>query len=285
MTAAIPGGDVPRAWRGRDVGAWAGELGVPSLELTGILPSTNDRLRDLALSGAKPFATVIAGAQSRGRGRGGKGWHSPPDSGLWISILLGGEGGAPGVLPLAVGVAAARALEHFSAVPVALKWPNDLLVGGRKMAGILCEATGDGREGIVVGIGVNLRRTSLTIPDELVESMAFLEEVSGAEIPEPSLARILLSELRRWTHPTPSSLDGRLRAEWERRDILRGQPVRVESGLEGVALGVSNDGSLAVAESGGRVAQVRSGSVRLVLGDGSAAVRAFDRKLTSPGVE
>lgn len=202
-----------------------------------------------------------------------------------MSILLAGEGGAANVLPLAVGVAAARALERFSPLPVSLKWPNDLLFGDQKVAGILCEAAGDGRDGIVVGIGVNLRRPLSGVPDELAPNIAFLEEVAGGAVREPSLARVLVGEIGHWARPAPRSLAGRLRAEWEARDCLTGRPVHLENGIRGIARGVSKDGSLELVASDGRALRVRSGSVRLDLEDGSLALHAFNRDRTIKGGE
>jgi BirA family biotin operon repressor/biotin-[acetyl-CoA-carboxylase] ligase len=277
------GQGLPPAWRGRSVGEWAEELGVPSLEIAAVLPSTNDRLRDLADEGAPVLTTVIAGAQSHGRGRSGKSWHSSSEAGLWISVLLQGDPDGIGVLPLAVGVAAARALERFSPAAVALKWPNDLLIGERKVAGILCESTGDARVGVVVGIGVNLRRPRDGVPDELVSSAGFLEEAAGTLVPEPALARALVGELSRWARPAPAALRGRLRAEWEERDALRGRRVVLETGGGGVARGVGDDGSLQIHAADGRSLSVRSGGVRLGEPGGSPALHAKASDRTSPG--
>jgi BirA family biotin operon repressor/biotin-[acetyl-CoA-carboxylase] ligase len=277
--------DLPAAWRERDISDWQAEIGVPRLEISMVLPSTNDRARDLAATGAAPMTTVIAGTQSSGRGRSGRSWHSPPDSGLWISVILAGEMGAAGVLPLAVGVGVARALERFSPRRVDLKWPNDLLVDDRKVAGILCEATGDSRHGIVVGIGVNLRRPPEGVPEELEESIIFLEEVSAGMVPEPALTRALIGELGRWAQPAPPSLEGRLRTEWEERDCLRGRAVRTESGPVGTATGISSDGALEIRSSTGETVRIRSGGVRLETGATSTALHAFSPDRTIQGAE
>jgi BirA family biotin operon repressor/biotin-[acetyl-CoA-carboxylase] ligase len=282
MTPIAPD-TIPSAWRGRGIDAWAKELGVPHLELVGSISSTNDRLRDLAEAGAVPLTTVIAGAQTLGRGRSGKAWHSAPDAGLWISVLLSGNRGVMGVLPLAVGVAVARALERYSPSPIELKWPNDLLVGGRKVAGILCESAGDGKAGIVVGIGVNLRQPVDGLPNELASSVVHLEEIADAPVSEPILARGLIGELGRWAHPAPTLLVGHLRAEWEARDCLRGRPVRIENGSRGIACGVSDDGFLEVGGGDGEVVLVRSGGVRLDVGDGSLPLHEFNEVRTNPG--
>ncbi len=114
------------------------------------LPSTSDRLRELAVEGAAPFTVVTADEQSWGRGRGGRSWYSPRGAGLWMSVLLDAPpGGVPGVVPLLAGVLVARAVEDVSGIRVGLKWPNDLLVVAApssprlgKLGGVRAEAVG-----------------------------------------------------------------------------------------------------------------------------------------------
>ncbi len=271
---------VPAAWKGRSPEAWARRLGVPLLELHGRLPSTSCRLRELVSKGVAPMTAIVAGAQTEGRGRGGTRWHSADDSGLWISLLLPVEpAGMSGAVPLAVGVATARALERAGGggASVALKWPNDLLIGDRKVAGILCEAVALGPErvggGVIVGIGVNLRLPRGGLPPDLLSAAAFLEEVRGRDVTEPELARVLVEELQRWAHPAPSALSPGLREEWEARDRLRGARVLCDRGVTGMARGISADGGLEVACPGG-VVVVRSGSVRLAAPGASPALHS-----------
>lgn len=259
-------------WTGRSAEDWAKEIGVPELELHPILTSTNARLRERAREGAPPFATVVAEEQSAGRGREGRSWHSFRDAGLWISILvpLDPDDGPPpttmgvGVLPLAVGIAVAHTVERVSGATASVKWPNDVLVGSRKVAGVLCESAGDPGTLAAVGIGVNLRMPAGGVPPDISSSAGFLEDLSGRAVSEPELARILVEELRRWAHPVPRTLSGDLSAEWESRDHLRGRLVQVESGMMGVARGVSPDGALLVELAQGSTLSVRAGSVRAV---------------------
>lgn len=169
------------AWHRAMDGLLAGPSdGAPSLFLLGMVDSTNLRLRALAEEGAPPFTVVVADAQWAGRGRGGRVWDSPAGAGLWISVLLPPPPeGLPGVTPLAVGVAAAEAVEALgrgdpqagcgggtaalqSHLQVGLKWPNDLLLplagprlGWGKVGGILCEVA-PGGSGILAGVGINL---------------------------------------------------------------------------------------------------------------------------------
>lgn len=172
-----------------DAEAWMEALSAlppgAELHLLGTTDSTNLRLRERSRPGGVPqgmgsFSVVVAEAQEAGRGREGRRWDSPAGGGLWISVLLPPPpGGLPGVTPLAVGVAAAEAIEALlrdASVQVGLKWPNDLLLDGAKVGGILCEGiqgpgggAGRGRPaeaggrtsgamGVVAGIGINLWR-------------------------------------------------------------------------------------------------------------------------------
>ncbi|NUO60721.1 MAG: biotin--[acetyl-CoA-carboxylase] ligase [Hamadaea sp.] len=126
--------------------------------------STNADVLAAALAGEPEGLVVAAGTQTAGRGRLGRTWQSPPGGGLWFSVLL--RPGIPparlGWLPLLAGVTLAHCVRDVAGVDAALKWPNDLLVGGKKCAGILAEATGTGA--IALGIGLNTRLTEEQLP-------------------------------------------------------------------------------------------------------------------------
>jgi BirA family transcriptional regulator, biotin operon repressor / biotin---[acetyl-CoA-carboxylase] ligase len=263
---AVPG------WEGRSREEWAAWLGVPGLELHPELPSTNDRAMALARGGDPPWTTVVAGSQTSGRGRGGKAWASPAGVGLWMSVLVPrGSGGALGALPLLVGLAAARALEALvPAKPkgrapcrVRLKWPNDLLLSGRKVAGILCEGSGSGSGDpapLVAGVGINLRRPTPEVPSGLEEA-GFVEDL-GVDVGPPEAARGVIREMRALMEPMPTGLGAEVREAWRRRDHLAGRSVSCEAGPRGVALGIAPDGALLVRTKEGKVVPVRAGSVR-----------------------
>lgn len=246
------------------------------------LSSTNAHLAAQAREGAPPFTAVLAREQIRGRGRGGKGWHSPPGAGLWISVLLPPPpAGVPGVASLAVGVATALAVETVSGAQVGLKWPNDLFVVGRdhypqtgKVAGILCESVATGGGGkVVAGIGVNLRRPT-SVPDEMVGA-AFLEEAAGRSIAVDALAEALGRELRRWVDPPPDEVEDSLRMEWDGRDLLAGRRIVAEAGVTGIARGLDAGGALIVSDEAGRRHRITGGTVRLA-GRGGPALFAAE---------
>jgi BirA family transcriptional regulator, biotin operon repressor / biotin---[acetyl-CoA-carboxylase] ligase len=254
-------------WDGRSGEEWCGRMGLPLLELHHSLTSTNDRLRTLAEAQAPWFATVVADVQTRGRGRGGKRWHSEGGAGLWISVLLPPPpAGLPGVATLAVGVAAAEAVEEVGGVACRLKWPNDLVLEvdpgpGGKVGGILCERVGD-VEGILAGVGINLR--PLEVP--LAGSVS-LEEGSGVAVPAHRLAARLMERLRVWADPPPDRVTPELRRAWETRDALAGRQVQADQGVKGYAAGLAPDGGLQVRSGAGVLQTVRGGSVRITEGE------------------
>lgn len=254
-------------WEGEPLRVWEELWGVPRLEAHARLPSTNDRVRELGLSGAAAFTTVIAEEQTAGRGRSGRRWESPPAMGLWISVLLrpGPGRGAPltPLAPLVVGVAVARAAEEAAeGVEARLEWPNDILVGGRKVAGVLCEGVGTGV--VVAGVGVNCRQGEEDFPEALRERAGSLEMAAGRRVSRAAVAGALLRELRELFSPPPALLEGDLAAEVRRRDALQGRRIRTEAGPAGIARGIDPDGALRVEDAGGDVRRIVAGTVRAV---------------------
>jgi BirA family biotin operon repressor/biotin-[acetyl-CoA-carboxylase] ligase len=199
--------------------------------------STNERARGLASAGAPHGTLVTADEQSAGRGRQGRVWTAPPRSAVLMSVLLRELNET---LPLAAAVAVCEALP----VEARIKWPNDVWIDGRKVAGILVEARP--QEGwAVLGIGLNV--TTRDFPSDLAATSLAL---AGADItPEAALAA-LVSALDAWL-PRPRT---EVLAAWRSRDALLGRPVRWSNGAnEGVAAGVDDSGALIVETDDGPV--------------------------------
>jgi BirA family transcriptional regulator, biotin operon repressor / biotin---[acetyl-CoA-carboxylase] ligase len=205
-----------------------------------VTDSTNERARALAAGGAPHGTLVTADAQTAGRGRQGREWTAAPGSSLLLSLVLHDAGPA---LPLAAAVAVCEALP----VEAAIKWPNDIWLQRRKVAGILVEARP--QEGwAVLGIGVNVHEAP---PIEHVTSL------EGAIGVEELLAR-LVSTLDVWlSRPLAEVL-----AAWRSRDALLGEPVRWENG-SGKGAGIDESGALLVDTDAGRVA-LQAGEVHLL---------------------
>ena len=228
------------------------------------LDSSNRALRDLAREGAADGTVLIAGRQTAGRGRMGRSFLSP-EGGLYLSILHRPEGPPEAALPVTACAAAAlcRCLEALTGLRPGIKWPNDLLLGGKKIAGILAEGSFDaqGRFFVVLGLGVNLRTAAF--PPELADTAGSLLLETGRSPAPAELAEALIPEL-------DAMLAGyrRQAALWlaryrarcltpGRRVLLPGPPPR-----EGRALAVTEDYALLV-DFGGKAEALRVGEVSL----------------------
>lgn len=248
-------------WDGEPVQVWKRVWRADQVEAHDVLGSTNDRLKEMAAGGAGPYTVVVADEQTAGRGRTGGAWHSPAGSGLWISVLLPFPGAVPPHLPLVVGAAAARAAEAACpGVQVGLKWPNDVVLGGRKLGGILCEHV---HGAVVAGVGLNVRVSEEALPTEVAGLAAGLEHGAGPRVSLGTLATALLHELHALVPAAARGLGADLHGELERRDVLRDRSVVTQQAGPGTARGIDAGGALALERPDGARVRVVSGSVRL----------------------
>jgi BirA family biotin operon repressor/biotin-[acetyl-CoA-carboxylase] ligase len=264
----------PVVWEGRDAAAWQSEWRVPALHLFDITTSTNDVAARLADAGAAPGTTVIADEQTAGRGQAGRAWTASPGQSVLLSIVLHADSGTdPGTAPLRFGVAAAIAIERVTGLEIRIKWPNDLLLqDGRKVAGLLCEATsGSAGTRIVAGIGINVHQRPDDFPPGLREHAGSLR-MAGSNAARPVIVKEIVEQLRPF-RVLPPPLDARTLHALAARDALRGHTVEVDGIAVGVALGIAADGSLIV-RAGTRALHVRSGSVRRVTAAGAGTAHA-----------
>lgn len=228
--------------------------------------STNDDARAAAAAGAPHGAVFLADAQTAGRGRGDHAWHSPPGENLYMSIILRPRVEAASVPPIAlvVGVAVARAIERrLGASPpfeIGIKWPNDLIVSGRKLAGVLVEGRLRGKEvsSLVAGLGVNVR--SQSFPPSIADRAISLAMLGVSDLSRASLAAAIIAELGSAIALFEQSRLEPFARELERRDVLRGSRVDV-SGVRGVAEGIDADGRLLIRTEDGALERVVSGEV------------------------
>ncbi len=252
------------SWEGISVPEWEHRWGIPRLEVHDRLPSTNDRARELADRGTPAFTTVIAEEQTAGRGRGGRTWVSPSGVGLWLSTVASpGKGPGAALTPIFVGLATVRAMRAtLPDVAAMLKWPNDVFVRDRKACGILCETVA-GSGAVVVGVGINVRQREEEFPPDLAGRAISLEQAAGRRVSRSHLATELMNNLVEILS-RPADTLGPYRAELDAVDLLRGQPVRVSTGLEGVASGIADDGALLVRDRNGAQRHVRAGTMRII---------------------
>jgi BirA family transcriptional regulator, biotin operon repressor / biotin---[acetyl-CoA-carboxylase] ligase len=219
------------------------------------IDSTNDEARRLAAGGAPHGTVVTAAEQTAGRGRQGRSWTAPPGKALLYSAILRPLDEHEALLPLTVPLAVCEAAEELSpGIGCAIKWPNDVWLQGRKLAGILIEARPQGRWA-VVGIGLNLSIARHEFPPELRETAISLDAVAV----DPA-RRALDAALERWLAADRQTI----LAAWRGRDALRGREVAWENG-SGVADGIDDGGHLAVALAGGGSALLDAGDVHLRL--------------------
>jgi BirA family biotin operon repressor/biotin-[acetyl-CoA-carboxylase] ligase len=228
--------------------------------------STNADLAELARTGAEPGLVLVAEAQTSGRGRMGRTWTAPPRSGLFFSVLLPQEDSVTrlGWLPLVAGVAVVSALRRFAEVEAidrgrmadaTLKWPNDVLIGERKLAGILAQRV---EAGVVIGIGLNV---SLR-PDELPVPTATSLAIEGAPADRDPLLRAILRELAA-RHEEFGAEEASLRAAYRELCSTLGRQVRVELPGDEMLTGEATD----IEEAGRLVVRAPDGEHLLSAGD------------------
>lgn len=224
--------------------------------------STNDEAARLARAGAKHGTVVIAERQTSGRGRDGRLWESPP-GGLYVSAVLRPSLPLVAVPPmtLAIGIALAEAVKTTGARGT-LKWPNDLLVDGRKLAGVLVEAQSQGNrlESVVVGIGVNLTGE---LPESLGERAITLAEAAGTVIDREQFIEALLAQVERWVDRYVAVGLEAIIPAWQQR-MAHGLTARANGELIGIVEGLDPEGALLLRDETGKVHRVRSGDVEVI---------------------
>jgi BirA family biotin operon repressor/biotin-[acetyl-CoA-carboxylase] ligase len=230
--------------------------------------STNDEALAWAASGAKDLSLVAADEQTAGRGRMQRRWFTPPGAALAFSLVIRPQGLERDHVGLFSGLGALALVEALKkhAVAAQIKWPNDVLINRKKVAGILVETIwlGNDVDSVVLGMGVNVRPDSIPAPDGLNFPATCLQSEQPLLFDRFSLLHDLLTELIAW-RPRLAS-DSFLRA-WEAQLAFRGEAVQVWSGetesVIGQVLGLETDGGLRVVTSGGEIRAIRFGEVHL----------------------
>jgi BirA family biotin operon repressor/biotin-[acetyl-CoA-carboxylase] ligase len=226
------------------------QAGAIRLEILEECASTNAVLAERAAAGAPAGSAVLCEVQNAGRGRRGAGWYSGLGTSLTLSVLWRFARGTPALsgLPLAIGVACARALESLGADGIGLKWPNDIVRGDGKLGGILVEVSGDGSSAAVIGVGINVR-----LPGAAKRAIGRpVADLGGGREAPPrnALAARLLAEIADAARVFEREGFGAFRDEWLRRHAWQGRRVRVlapsRRTVDGVAAGVADDGALIV---------------------------------------
>lgn len=234
--------------------------------------STNDKAKELAQAGAEEGTLVVADCQTGGRGRAGRTWYSPAGLGLYVSIVI-----RPNVPPeqgfgphMAASLAAVEAVEALRVQSVVgIKWPNDLMADGRKLAGILSDVGFHGGilEWCVIGIGINVNHTRTDFPMDLRDRAISLRQLAHRKMERTELLVRLMEAWDSWYSRFLNEGVAALAPEWRRRSSILGRLVRVETAGEdyvGTAVALEADGALRVRLEGGAEEVLRAADVHLV---------------------
>lgn len=230
--------------------------------------STNDVAEKLARDGVKQGAVIFAESQTKGRGRLGRKWESPVGKGLWFSVLL-----RPQLLPteatqltVVAATALARAVQSQTDIAPDIKWPNDLLIGGRKVAGILTEMSAevDRVNHVIIGIGLDVNQAASDFPPDVRKLATSLKLERGQPVHRGDLAAAILIELERDYARVCRGEFTALADEWESRCTTIGQHVTVligERRVQGRAESLDDSGALLLRTEHGRIERIIGGDV------------------------
>lgn len=236
-----------------------------------VTDSTNTKAFELALHGATEGTVVVTESQKKGKGRLGRKWESPGGVNIYTSIIL-----RPKISPssasqvtLLAAVAAARAIEKSTKILPDIKWPNDLLIRGKKVAGILMEldSEADMVNFIILGIGIDVNMVTSSLAADIAKVATSLKDETGKTFERVALIKELFRQLEKWYEIFGAEGFGPIITEWERLSIMAGKYIRVsflKETKEGVALGLDTDGALLLRLPTGRIERVVAGDVTLV---------------------
>lgn len=213
--------------------------------------STNDEAFHLGVAGAPEGTVVIAESQMAGKGRMQRAWHSPPEANIYTSIILRPlfEAARAPQVSIATGVAVAEMLEDYCPDKVRLKWPNDVLIGEKKICGILSQMkmSGAAIDFIVVGIGINVNLNHEQFPSDIQKIATSLLMETGREISRMDMIIRLYENVAKWYRELTQNGFGPVRGKWISLSAMIGRTVSVmfqEETLKGRAIGLGEDGSL-----------------------------------------
>lgn len=244
-------------------------------ELWKTIDSTNTRAIALAATGGAHGTLVLARQQTAGRGRLGRQWVSPSDSGIYASFLLRPDTHSIqnlSTITLAVGVAVANALRTTSGIEIGLKWVNDIVVDSKKLGGILCEmpASTSGKT-LIIGIGINVRFEAEELPDDLKDRTIWLERITKQPIDPNLVVAEIANQLESVYELLLNGQSSQVLTDWRSRSITLGRRVIATSGersIEGNAVDIAPSGALIV-DTGNEKVELHAGEITIRNADGS----------------
>lgn len=241
-----------------------------SLRLYDTVDSTQNMAHDLAREGAHEGTLVVAEQQTNGRGRLGRIWHSPSGKGIWMSLIL-----KPRIpvqfspqLTLLTAVALCRSLQRSISQQIGIKWPNDLLIGGRKVSGILLESSTENERlhNVIVGIGISVNLTEQDYPEDLLPKATSLLIESGHLVQREEVICHFLQQFEELYALYHLQGFAPIRLLWEALSVSLHCPIRIQSStgfVEGIAHSIDEMGALEVLQHDGSLIKVYSGDIFL----------------------
>lgn len=228
--------------------------------------STNTITKFLSMNGVGNGAVVISEKQTKARGRSGKNWESPL-GGVWLSIILNPNVNHSKIplITLATGVAVENTLKRIGVKNAEIKWPNDILIHGKKVCGILTEAITSFNtiESVIIGVGIDANISIENFPEELRENMTTLNDEIGEKVDENLLIKLFLEEFEKISEQFINEEYETILKEWRKNSYTIGKIVEVHEPFskpyDGYVLGISRDGSLVVEKIDGTLEKVISG--------------------------
>lgn len=233
------------------------------------LSSTQDKAREWAQRGAPHGALVLTEEQTAGRGRFGRPWHSPKGLGVWMSLVLRPPGSLaePFHLTLLIAVALCRTVRKLTGADAGIKWPNDLLIDGRKVSGILVEATPrypEGDQAYVAGIGIGVNLEQSDYPVELRDKAISLRLAKGDLVDRHELISLLLKQVEELYELYLREGFSPVISLWEAHSVTLGQEIAVHNSggdLTGTAVRLDETGALVVRLEDGTLSKLFSGDI------------------------
>lgn len=228
--------------------------------------STNTIAKFLSMNGVGNGAVVISEKQTKARGRSGKNWESPL-GGVWLSIILNPNVNHSKIplITIATGVAVENTLKRIGVKNAEIKWPNDILIHGKKVCGILTEAITSFNtiESVIIGVGIDANISIENFPEELRENMTTLNDEIGEKVNENLLIKLFLEEFEKISEQFINEEYETILKEWRKNSYTIGKIVEVHEPFskpyDGYVLGISRDGSLVVEKIDGTLEKVISG--------------------------
>jgi len=233
--------------------------------------STNDEAYRLGLAGAEEGTVVIAESQTKGKGRLARSWHSPAGCNIYTSLILRPHL-TPAVVPqisLVAGVAVAELLEQYCPGKVELKWPNDVLIAGKKACGILAQMkmSGSTVDFVVLGIGINVNIGADQFPEDIRKIATTLAVSAGREISRPELIISLYENLAKWYKKLLQNGFASIKEKWLSMAPMIGRNVQVmfrDEAVSGRALDLDEDGSLIILTAKNEKLKISAGDATIL---------------------